>query len=77
MINPPEETLFSKSSLPYAFALGLARTWADSFSPPSSRRRITYPNGAIALNRSPSSPCSGTGFRRTRSLRGELRTSVV
>ena len=33
MINPPEETpeLFEKL-LPYAFALGLARTWADSFS---------------------------------------------
>lgn len=33
MINPPDETpqLFEKL-LPYAFALGLAKTWADSFS---------------------------------------------
>jgi hypothetical protein len=33
MVNPPEETpqLFEKL-LPYAFALGLTKTWADSFS---------------------------------------------
>ena len=41
MLNPPEETpeLFERL-LPYAFALGLAKTWADSFS--SLLERVEY-----------------------------------
>lgn len=41
MLNPPEETpeLFERL-LPYAFALGLAKTWADSFS--SILERVKY-----------------------------------
>lgn len=56
MVNPPEETptLFEKL-LPYAFALGLAETWANRFSDILERAnyRPTWQQGYTAMGSGP------------------------